>query len=77
MAAQCHMSAEGDTILHVLPILIDDEDDRNLCEALYYILLKNEADFSNAAERLSHEINNKLDVFILNNKIGGLWTYQR
>ncbi|HAB4726269.1 TPA_asm: DUF1039 domain-containing protein, partial [Salmonella enterica subsp. diarizonae] len=42
MAAQYKMRSEGNSILDVLPFLVADENDRALCEALYYILLKDE-----------------------------------
>ncbi|EHK1061084.1 DUF1039 domain-containing protein, partial [Salmonella enterica] len=45
MAAQYNMRSEGNSILDFLPFLVADENDRALCEALYYILLKDEAAF--------------------------------
>ncbi|ECE6016176.1 hypothetical protein DMZ75_21810 [Salmonella enterica subsp. diarizonae] len=66
MAAQYKMRSEGNSILDVLPFLVADENDRALCEALYYILLKDEAAFFSVRELLSLEMNKKLDFFILN-----------
>lgn len=60
MAAQYHLRCEGDSILKILPLLIADEHDRALCEALYYILLKDETGFESVAEHLSPEMNKRL-----------------
>jgi hypothetical protein len=65
MAAQYRMRAEGDAILKVLPLLIADVNDKELCEALYYILLKDEAGFARVAERLSPEMKDKVALFTL------------
>ncbi|HFS5793858.1 TPA: hypothetical protein ACH1J3_002900 [Citrobacter werkmanii] len=64
MAAQYRMRPEGDAILKVLPLLIADENDRDLCEALYYVFQQDEVGFATVASRLSPELNSKLELFI-------------